>query len=166
MMRIHKIYYSVIIPIIFIGILIFSAYESKKAVQIYLPSLFPEKEIHFDTSNFIGTPYIINVFNSWCSSCREEHHIWLTVIDEIKLYGINYVDNKEQAQKFLEDNGNPYLITAFDKRGISAQELNISALPTTVIIDKFGKIQYHITGAVTQDKLTHEILPLYKQLMN
>ena len=164
-MKIKKSFTLLIALLALILVPIFGLFNNKKGIEIYLPSLFPEQNEQFNSNNFIGRPYILNIFNSWCSACKEEHHLWFLIKDKVNLYGISYVDSAIQAQKFLQDNGNPYIDVGLDKRGITHESLNINALPETFIIDKLGKIQLHIIGPINEKRLNHEILPLYNRLL-
>ena len=158
-----KIHYFVMAIVICALIVVLSIYKNNKSIKIHLPPLFNTE--YLDTTSLLGKPYVLNVFASWCSSCRQEHDTWLAVKGDINLYGINYVDRSAKAKKYLEIFKNPYIVTGLDQRGVTRDELNIIGLPQTFVIDKQGHIRLQIKGPVNLNKLNNKILPLYNQLI-
>ncbi len=88
----------------------------------------------FDNEKYI----IINIWASWCVPCRQEHkHIKnLSEINNLKIIGLNYKDNKDNAQKFLKELGNPYDIILKDLDGTKSIFLGAYGVPETFIIDR------------------------------
>ncbi|MBQ4875256.1 MAG: redoxin family protein [Rickettsiaceae bacterium H1] len=164
-MKINNLVAFVFLVLSSILVLALILHDNKKSVEIYLPSLFSQQSSYLNSKNLVGKPYVLNVFNSWCTSCLAEHNLWFSIKDKVDLYGISYIDNAIQAQKFLKDHGNPYVNTGFDKRGISQESLGIQGLPETFVIDKLGVIRLHIIGPITEEKINNEILPLYNALL-
>lgn len=166
-LTVNRSYYFIIIVAFFIIVLVSGVYSHKGNIKIYLPALTQtDHNHHLDSNHLLGTPYILNVFASWCASCNAEHNLWLSIKNKVSLYGVNYIDNSTQARKYLEEHGNPYKMVGFDKLGVIREELNIMGLPETFVIDKKGAIRMHINGAITEETLTNKIMPLYTQLLN
>tara|TARA_B100000787_G_C16042630_1_gene227662 strand:- start:94 stop:615 length:522 start_codon:yes stop_codon:yes gene_type:complete len=107
--------------------------------------------------------YIINIWASWCVPCRKEHSllIELSQIQSVKLIGLNYRDNLDNAKKFINELGNPYSQILIDNEGILAIEFGAYGVPETFLIDKNKKIIKRITGPINR-KILEEIKLIIK----
>ena len=105
----------------------------------FLKNLFEEEEL-----------MVINIWASWCLPCREEHqHIKsLSRIDNLKLVGLNYKDKTKNAQKFLEDLGNPFDTILSDVDGTKSIFLGAYGVPETLILDSELKILKKYIGPI------------------
>ena len=85
--------------------------------------------------------YLLNIWSSWCVPCRQEHPLLVDLAKNtsVRVFGINYKDNKEKAEKFLKELGNPYEKIIFDKNGIVAIEWGAYGVPESFLIYN-GKI--------------------------
>ena len=92
----------------------------------------------------------INIWASWCLPCREEHQYIkkLSRIDNLKLVGLNYKDKTKNAQKFLEDIGNPFDIILSDTDGTKSIFLGAYGVPETLILDSELKILKKYIGPI------------------
>jgi len=138
----------------------------------YMPKLkFNENLVDFTSKNlfskikvnsseiFVNREfYILNIWASWCLPCINEHQqlMLLSQNPSIKLIGLNYKDDSENAKKFIEKLGNPYSIILTDKDGIISIELGAYGVPETFIINKDKKIIKKIIGPLTKE-LVEEI---------
>jgi cytochrome c biogenesis protein CcmG/thiol:disulfide interchange protein DsbE len=95
--------------------------------------------------------YLINIWASWCVPCRQEHPLLMRLKKEnnLAIYGINYKDNKSNAQKFLEELGNPYFFSGSDMDGSKAIEIGAYGVPETYLIDREGKIVLKFIGPIS-----------------
>jgi len=95
--------------------------------------------------------YLINIWASWCVPCRQEHPLLMRLKKEnnLAIYGINYKDNKGNAQKFLEELGNPYFFSGSDMDGSKAIEIGAYGVPETYLIDWEGKIILKFIGSIS-----------------
>jgi cytochrome c biogenesis protein CcmG, thiol:disulfide interchange protein DsbE len=95
--------------------------------------------------------YLINIWASWCVPCRQEHQLLMRLKKEnnLAIYGINYKDNKSNAQKFLEELGNPYFFSGSDMDGSKAIEIGAYGVPETYLIDREGKIILKFIGPIS-----------------
>lgn len=118
------------------------------------------------TANLKGEVSLVNVFASWCVECRVEHPLLMELGEKgpVPLYGLNYKDQPDDAQKWLDDMGDPYTRTGADISGRVAIDWGVYGVPETFLIDQNGKVVYKIIGALTWKKFNEEILPLIKDL--
>lgn len=101
-----------------------------------------------DINNF---PAIVNVWATWCITCRIEHPFLLKLKQEstINIYGLNYKDNRQKALDLLERDGNPFEFSVYDKEGSLAMDLGVYGAPETFLINSEGIIKARHVGALT-----------------
>ena len=116
--------------------------------------------------DFKGQVALVNVWASWCVSCRQEHPVLLQLARQnvVPIYGLNYKDQREAALGWLNQHGNPYVASAFDADGRVGINWGVYGVPETFVIDKAGLIRHKHTGPVTPESLEQELLPLVRQL--
>tara|TARA_B100000579_G_scaffold408451_1_gene396595 strand:+ start:1131 stop:1655 length:525 start_codon:yes stop_codon:yes gene_type:complete len=122
--------------------------------NIILKNLFEEEKL-----------IVINIWASWCIPCRQEHQYIKKIsdIDNLKLVGINYKDKKKNAQKFLEDLGNPFDITLSDADGTKSIFFGAYGVPETLILNNELKILKKYIGPINSKQVS-EIKNLVKSL--
>lgn len=107
-------------------------------------------------SNLIGTdsPVVVNVFASWCVPCRAEHAVLTSFAqrDGVRLFGINYKDEPEDAVRWLAELGNPYTRIGSDLSGRAGIEWGISGVPETFIVGTDGTVLYRYVGPVVGEE--------------
>lgn len=130
-----------------------------------LPLLLPEGQ-RFSSTQLQGRISVVNVWASWCVSCRYEHDLLMQMSRnlDVSIIGINYKDERVDALKWLRDRGDPYESTVFDHDGRVAIDWGVYGVPETFIVDQRGIIRYKLTGPITAEKLKDQILPLIEQL--
>jgi cytochrome c biogenesis protein CcmG, thiol:disulfide interchange protein DsbE len=113
-----------------------------------------------------GKVWLLNVWASWCVSCREEHPILVEFSKQgvVPIYGLNYKDRREDALGWLQQFGNPYTASIVDQDGRVGIDYGVYGVPETFVVDKNGIIRYKQIGPVTRDALENKIAPLVKQL--
>ncbi|MGV6818369.1 MAG: DsbE family thiol:disulfide interchange protein [Thiotrichales bacterium] len=137
----------------------------KPAPQFSLPDLFdPEKKI--SPEDFKGQVWMLNVWATWCVSCRAEHPVLVDLAKRVDfpIVSLDYKDEAEPAKQWLQRLGNPYTATAFDADGMVGIDWGVYGTPETYLIDKAGIIQYKHIGPLTPQVLSEKILPLVKSL--
>lgn len=114
----------------------------------------------------MGKVWLLNVWASWCASCRDEHPLLVQLAKSgvVPIYGLNYKDKPDLAIQWLEQLGDPYTISIIDADGRVGIEYGVYGVPETYVIDKSGIIQYKQIGPVTVDILEKTILPLIRKL--
>jgi len=102
----------------------------------------------FSKKDLIGKYTIINVFASWCSTCRMEHDTLVRMQAEAvaDLYGIAWRDIDKNTIKYLQQNGNPFSRVGADNKAIFSKITNIEAVPETWLINPKGKIVLRLKG--------------------
>ena len=133
----------------------------KAAPNFTLPVLSSETE-EFNPSELKGKRWILNVWASWCVSCRYEH----PVLNDIAraglapIVGLNYKDKDDEAAKWLKERGDPYYKSVVDQDGRVGIDWGVIAVPETFIIDEKGNVIYKHTGPITRELVNTEMLPL------
>jgi cytochrome c biogenesis protein CcmG/thiol:disulfide interchange protein DsbE len=114
----------------------------------------------------LGKVWLLNVWASWCVSCREEHPLLVELAKSgiVPVYGLNYKDQREDALRWLKQFGDPYTVSIVDPEGRTGIDYGVYGVPETYVIDKNGVIRYKQIGPVTVDALQTKILPLIKEL--
>jgi cytochrome c biogenesis protein CcmG/thiol:disulfide interchange protein DsbE len=138
---------------------------NKPAPVFTLPQLH-EPQKTFSPADMKGKVWLLNVWASWCVSCRQEH-IYLTEFARnrsINLMGLNYKDEPAAAMQWLERLGNPYKISISDIDGMAGLDWGVYGVPETFIIDKKGIVRHKQTGPVDPTILQTIIMPLIEQL--
>ena len=138
---------------------------NKPAPVFTLPQLH-EPQKTFSPADMKGKVWLLNVWASWCVSCRQEH-IYLTEFTRnrsINLMGLNYKDEPAAAMQWLERLGNPYKISISDIDGMAGLDWGVYGVPETFIIDKKGIVRHKQTGPVDPTILQTIIMPLIEQL--
>ena len=137
----------------------------KPVPQFELPPV-RGRTLGLQTSNLKGEVSIVNVFASWCVSCKEEHPVFMQMQRErlVPIHGLNYKDQPEDAQKWLDDMGDPYTRTGADIDGRVAIEWGVYGVPETFLIDREGRIAYKHIGPVTPKLLDETLRPMIARL--
>ena len=113
-----------------------------------------------------GQVTLVNFFASWCVPCRVEHAFLIELVerDGVRLFGINYKNEPEEARAWLAELGNPYAQIGADTSGRAGIEWGVYGLPETFVIDKQGRIRYRQAGAINRPILENTIRPLLREL--
>ena len=133
-----------------------------------------------------GKPWLLNVWSTWCVSCRQEHPVLVefSKAGRIPLIGLNYKEVRgdgefdmskmspeeesrlavKRAAGWLSQHGNPYTQTVMDLDGRVGIDYGVYGVPETYVIDAAGVIRMKHTGPITPDVLTNKILPLLTEL--
>ena len=113
-----------------------------------------------------GKVWVLNVWASWCVACREEHPLLVEFAKKkvVPLYGLNYKDQREDANRWLARFGNPYDASLYDVEGRVGIDFGVYGVPETFVIDQNGVIRLKHIGPLTPDVLANKIEPLLKKL--
>ncbi|QKQ24167.1 DsbE family thiol:disulfide interchange protein [Candidatus Ruthia endofausta] len=150
--------------------------DPKKLPSPLIGKTFPNLEVEdFNTGEIYaiqdklqGKISLVNVWASWCVTCRAEHEMLMQIAktDSLQILGINYKNTKKDGNMFLTRLGNPYDLIVFDQSGKLGLELGVYATPETFITDQQGIIRFKRIGELTPGIWERQILPLISQLKN
>ena len=162
--------------IIIFSLIFIIFYKGLEDSNIYTPDINVKNDIpKFDTKDFFSGEnlkssnifesdkiYLLNIWSSWCVPCRQEHSFLmnLSLENKIKVIGMNYKDNKINAENFLKELGNPFKEIFIDLDGTIAIEWGAYGVPESFLIYN-NKIIKKYVGPLNQE-LIHEIRLLIK----
>src|SRR6266567_3047999 len=114
-----------------------------------------------DSADFKGQVTVLNVWASWCVPCREEAALLMTLAADprIRVVGINYKDQPDNARRFLGRHGNPFVANGVDGNGRAAIEWGVYGVPETFVIGRDGRIAFKLIGPITPDNLERALQP-------
>lgn len=120
----------------------------------------------FSQQEMLGQVWMLNVWASWCASCRDEHPLLIELARSavVPIYGLNYKDRRTEAQAWLKQFGDPYALSIMDADGRIGIDYGVYGVPETYVIDKQGVIRYKRIGPVTREVLDTRLLPLIRRL--
>ena len=137
----------------------------KPAPAFSLPQLHdPNKTL--SREDLLGKVYLLNVWASWCVSCRDEQPVLMQFAQtqQVDIYGFNYKDQRTEALRWLEMFGNPYVASVSDTDGRVGIDWGVYGVPETFVIDREGIIRYKHIGPVSQADLDTVLLPKVREL--
>ena len=165
------------VVIIFLSFCFVIFYKGLNNSNTYKPKFTDEKNIpifkakDFNSNDYINSEkifeenifYIVNIWASWCVPCRTEHPLLMELSKNklVKLIGINYRDNSNNAKKFINEFGNPYSQIILDNEGTLSVEFGAYGVPETFIINKNKKIIKKFIGPINE-KIVEEIKLIIK----
>jgi cytochrome c biogenesis protein CcmG/thiol:disulfide interchange protein DsbE len=137
----------------------------KPAPQFSLAQL-ADPATRLGTADMKGQVWLLNVWASWCVSCREEHPLLVELgkAKVVPIIGLNYKDQPGPGKQWLAQNGDPYTTSVMDRDGTVGIDFGVYGVPETFVIDKGGTIRYKQIGPITPEALEKKILPLVREL--
>ncbi|QUS35412.1 DsbE family thiol:disulfide interchange protein [Falsirhodobacter algicola] len=113
-----------------------------------------------DASLRDGTVTLVNFWASWCAPCRAEHPMLEALAaDGVRIVGINYKDDPDQAKAFLAGLGDPFAAKAADPEGRMGLDWGIYGVPETFVVDGTGTIRARIAGPIGETAMREVIEP-------
>ena len=157
-----------------------------KPAPAFALNMLAQPETTFGPKDMQGKAWLLNVWSSWCVSCRQEHPVLVEFSrkSDVPLVGLNYKEVRgdggfdmskmpageerklafQRASKWLADHGNPYKLTVMDLDGRVGIDYGVYGVPETYVIDQAGVIRMKHTGPITPEVLDKKILPLLAEL--
>ena len=121
-----------------------------------------DESIFIDSSD-LGDDYIINVWASWCITCRVEHPYLMSLNNKgVPIIGLNYKDEKNDALEWLSKFGNPYKRIIHDYKGTLALDLGVTGAPETFLVQN-GKIIAHYQGEINESIWNEVFSPIIEE---
>lgn len=139
-----------------------SALLGKPVPEFTLPSVVDTGVPGFATVDLQqGEVTVVNVWASWCVPCRQEHPLLEALAREsgALIFGLNYKDSGDAAQRFLATLGNPFTRVGADRDGRVSIDWGVYGVPETFVVDGEGKIVLKHVGAIDPKSLAEKILP-------
>ena len=136
----------------------------KPAPSFELPQIHGDKPL--SSAELKGKVYLLNVWASWCVSCRVEHPLLLQLAQAkiVPVYGLDYKDKPDDGRAWLAQNGDPYIASIVDQDGRVGIDYGVYGVPETFVIDRSGIVRYKQIGPLSVDALQQKILPLVREL--
>jgi cytochrome c biogenesis protein CcmG/thiol:disulfide interchange protein DsbE len=115
----------------------------------------------FASVDLKGAVSLVNVWASWCVPCHDEAPLLMKLAEDkrIRLIGINYKDQPENARRFIGRHGNPFAAVGADVNGRASIDWGVYGVPETFVIDREGRIAYKLVGPITADNLEATLKP-------
>ncbi|TQM12679.1 cytochrome c biogenesis protein CcmG/thiol:disulfide interchange protein DsbE [Pseudoxanthomonas sp. 3HH-4] len=172
----------VIIGLFFVGLmglLYYGVSQSDRAGRDALPSpligkpapafempLLHDPAKRVTNADLAGQPYVMNVWGSWCPECRVEHPILtkFALTKRVRFIGYNLKDEREDALRWLDQFGNPYMMVVADLEGRTAIDWGIYGAPETFLVDGQGVIRWKHVGAIDQAIIDHQLIPALEKI--
>jgi len=142
-----------------------SALIGKPFPAFALPALDQPSHV-LTRTDLQGRPALVNVWATWCPSCRQEHPVLTTLAGQgVVIYGVNYKDDRDAARHWLRTLHNPYRLTIEDAAGTLGLDLGVYGAPETFVIDARGIIRDRYVGILDERVWRERLAPLYRKLL-
>jgi cytochrome c biogenesis protein CcmG, thiol:disulfide interchange protein DsbE len=114
-----------------------------------------------DPASFKGAVTVVNVWASWCVPCLDEAPLLMQLAQDnrLRLVGINYKDQPDNARRFLGRYGNPFAAAGADENGRAAIEWGVYGVPETYVIGRDARIAYKLVGPINADNFDTVLKP-------
>jgi cytochrome c biogenesis protein CcmG, thiol:disulfide interchange protein DsbE len=120
-----------------------------------------------DSAMLKGEVTLVNVWASWCVPCRDEAPLLMRLAADkrIRVVGITYKDQTENARRFLGHYGNPFAANGVDGNGRAAIEWGVYGVPESFVVDREGRIAYKLIGPITSENLESALKPAIEKAL-
>jgi cytochrome c biogenesis protein CcmG, thiol:disulfide interchange protein DsbE len=118
-------------------------------------------------ADFKGAVSLVNVWASWCVPCHEEAPLLMKLAEDkrIRILGINYKDQPENARRFIGRYGNPFAAVGADANGRASIDWGVYGVPETFLIDRDGRIAFKLVGPISPQNLEQTLKPQIEKLL-
>lgn len=139
--------------------IVVSSAMNKPLPEFSLPLLHDLEKTH-SNQDLPKTPFILNVWGSWCPTCRVEHPFLMKLHSEgVPMVGVNYKDEIKDALGYLHEFKDPFLYSVQDYQGTLALDLGLMGAPESFIVDSKGVVRLHIVGEIHEKNWQEQIKP-------
>ena len=157
-----------------------------KPAPLFALAKLAAPEQTFSPKDMLGKVWLLNVWSTWCVSCRQEHPVLVEMAKSkmVTLVGLNYKEVRgdgnidsdklsadaemkmaiERSNAWLRKHGDPYSLSVLDLDGRVGIDYGVYGGPETYVIDKTGVIRLKYTGPISPDAFSGKILPLLAEL--
>jgi cytochrome c biogenesis protein CcmG/thiol:disulfide interchange protein DsbE len=114
-----------------------------------------------DPASFKGEVSVLNVWASWCVPCHDEAPLLMQLAQDkrIRIVGINYKDQADNARRFLGRYGDPFAANGADENGRAAIEWGVYGVPESFVVGRDGRIAFKLIGPITPENLDAVLKP-------
>ena len=132
-----------------------------KPMPVFSLPVLGEPARRVSNRDLTGKPFLLNVWGSWCPTCRDEQPQMtaLAASRKVRVIGYNYKDAPGDAQKWLNEFGNPFEFIIADEDGQAALDWGIYGAPETFLVDAAGIVRWKHVGPITDELIVAEIEP-------
>ena len=136
----------------------------QKLPEFNLPAIYGDVPGIVNT-DLKGGYSLLNIFASWCVSCKIEHPFLMRLKESniLPIYGIAWKDNREKLSKWLSSRGNPYDAIGADDTGKTIIDLGVTGAPETFLISPEGVVLVRYAGALNSDIWKDKFLPIIEK---
>ncbi len=142
-----------------------TAFEGRPFPNFSLPTL-ETGEIKTEKT-LQGQVHLVNFWSTWCTACKYEHPFFMELASQgIRIIGVDYkeYDNGEAAKAWLNDYGNPFVFSVFDKKGVLGLDVGLAGVPETFLVDQNGIVHFRYSGEIGPLVWESKFLPKIKEL--
>lgn len=121
-----------------------------------------DMNVQHSRGSLLGKPFLLNVFASWCPTCRIEHPVLAEYVRErgLRLVGLNWKDEAADGLAWLAQFGDPYAEILYDPSGRIGIDFGVTAAPESFVIGADGTILYKHIGALSAEDMETKVMPL------
>ena len=107
-------------------------------------------------SGQVGQAVLLNFWASWCEPCRAEMPALQRLSERyaqrgLQVLAVNFREPADTVRRFVSTTGMT-LPVLLDADGAAAKSLGIGIFPTTVVMDRRGRIQWTVRGECAWDQ--------------
>ena len=120
-----------------------------------------------DNADFKGAVTLVNVWASWCVPCHDEAPLLMQLAEDkrIRMLGINYKDQPDNARRFVGRYGNPFAAVGADQNGRVSIDWGVYGVPETFVVGRDGRIAFKLVGPITEDNLERALKPAIEKAL-
>jgi cytochrome c biogenesis protein CcmG/thiol:disulfide interchange protein DsbE len=117
--------------------------------------------------DFIGAVTLVNVWASWCVPCHDEAPLLLKMAEDqrLRIVGVNYKDQPENARRFIGRYGNPFVAVGADPNGRASIDWGVYGVPETFLVGRDGRIAFKLVGPITPHNLEAQLKPAIEKAL-
>ena len=121
-----------------------------------------------NSTDFKGNVTLVNVWASWCVPCHDEVPYLQRLAQDrrVRLIGINYKDQTDNARRFIGRYGNPFSAVGADSNGRAAIDWGVYGVPETFVVGRDGRIAYKLVGPITAENFDSQLKPAIEKSLS
>lgn len=115
----------------------------------------------FSSADLAGKRALLNIWASWCPSCRQEHPLLMALARRnlAPIYGADVKDPPAKARYFLAKHGNPFVAVGADEHTYLERALGAKGVPATFVIGPGPVVEWSTYDPLDEETIEREIVP-------